>query len=205
MDSLEASLDKEVIEFIKEVEQLDEYNALHEGNISDETYIRILKTFYIMELISADAVNKASQNTKQNNPYLSKRFDLCAQGERGHAEIALKDLQDMGIKKVDTNGADIAKAYNNFLQQGADDFPAQIVGHSYIFESASAVLFPKQEIVDNPKRFVEIHAKEDPGHSQAIRRTVRKIEPDLSKEEKEKIINFSKKSGRYFIDLFNQI
>ena len=178
---------------------------MHEGTISDETYIKILKTFYVMELISADAVNKASQNTKQNNPYLSKRFDLCAQGERGHAEIALKDLQDMGIKKVDTNGADIAKAYNNFLQQGADDFPAQIVGHSYIFESASAVLFPKQEIVENPKRFVEIHAKEDPGHSQPIRRTVRKIEPDLSKEEKEKIINFSKKSGRYFIDLFNQI
>jgi len=128
-------------------------------------------------------------------------------------------MQDMGIKKVDTNGADIAngadivKAYNNFLQQGADDFPAQIVGHSYIFESASAVLFPKQEIVDNPKRFVEIHAKEDPGHSQAIRRTVRKIEPDLSKEEKEKmskeekekIVSFSKRSGRYFIDLFSQI
>jgi len=110
MDSLEASLDKEVIEFITEVEQLDKYKALHEGTISDETYIRILKTFYVMELISADAVNKASQNTKQNNPYLSKRFDLCAQGERGHAEIALKDLQDMGIKKVDTNGADIAKA-----------------------------------------------------------------------------------------------
>jgi len=193
MDNLEASLDKEVIEFITEVEQLDEYNALHEGTISDETYIKFLKTFYVMELISADAVNKASQNTKENNPYLSKRFDLCAEGERGHAEIALKDLRDMGIKKV------------NFLQQGADDFPAQIVGHSYIFESASAVLFPKQEIVDNPKKFVEIHAKEDPGHSQAIRRTVRKIEPDLSKEEKEKIINFSKKSGQYFIDLFSQI
>ena len=49
MDSLEASLDKEVIEFITEVEQLDEYKALHEGTISDETYIKILKTFYVME------------------------------------------------------------------------------------------------------------------------------------------------------------
>ncbi len=64
MDNLEASLDKEVIEFITEVEQLDEYNALHEGTISNETYIKFLKTFYVMELISADAVNKASQNTK---------------------------------------------------------------------------------------------------------------------------------------------
>jgi len=205
MNNLEESLDKEVIELISEVEQLDDYQALHDGTISDETYIKFLKTFYVMELISADAVNKASQNTKENDPYLSERFDFCAEGERGHAEIVLKDLEDMGIKKVDTNGAQIVTDYNDFLQRGADDFPAQIVGHSYIFESASAVLFPKQEIVGSPKRFVEIHAKEDPGHSQAIRRTLRKIEPKLSKEEKEKIVDFSKKSGRYFIDLFNQL
>ncbi|NIT13148.1 MAG: hypothetical protein GTN99_02565 [Candidatus Dadabacteria bacterium] len=95
--------------------------------------------------------------------------------------------------------------YNDFLQKGADELPVQIVGHSYIFESASAVLFPKQEIKNNPKRFVELHAKEDPGHSQAIRRTVRKIEPELSTDEKRKIVSFSKQSGRYFIDLFSQI
>ncbi|HSG31368.1 MAG TPA: hypothetical protein VLB82_07475 [Thermodesulfobacteriota bacterium] len=205
MLNLEELLDKEVIEFIGEVEQLDEYKALHGGTITDETYIRFLKTFYIMESISADAVHRASQNTKQTNPYLSQRFDFCAEGERGHAEIALKDLLDMGISGVDTNGNGIVNKYNDFLQTGADELPAQIVGHSYIFESASAVLFPKQEIADNPKRFVEIHAKEDPGHSQAIRRTVRKIEPDLSTEEKKKIVNFSKQSGRYFIDLFSQI
>jgi hypothetical protein len=205
MSNLEESLDKQVIEFISEVERLDEYKALHAGTISKQNYIRLLKTFYIMESISADAVNKASQNTKENDPYLSERFDFCAEGEIGHAEIALKDLRDMGIEKVETNGAQIVKDYDRFLQDGADNFPAQIVGHSYIFESASAVLFPKQEITDNPKRFVELHAKEDPGHSQAIRRTVRKIEPALSTEEKEKIVNFSKKSGRYFIDLFSQV
>ncbi len=187
------------------LENIENVQILKSGSITLDIYKKFLKTFYFIEDLSQKAVYKAAENTSESNPYLSKRFDLCAEGERGHAEIALKDLQDMGIKKVDTNGADIVKAYNNFLQQGADDFPAQIVGHSYIFESASAVLFPKQEIVDNPKRFVEIHAKEDPVHSQAIRRTVRKIEPKLSKEEKEKIVNFSKKSGRYFIDLFNQI
>jgi hypothetical protein len=205
MPNLEESLDKEVIEFIGEVEQLDEYKALHEGSISDENYIRLLKTFYIMESISADAVNKASRNTKKVNPYLSQRFDFCAEGERGHAEIALKDLADMGISKVEKNGTGIVHEYNKFLQQAADELPAQIVGHSYIFESASAVLFPKQEITDKPRRFAEVHAREDPGHSQAIRRTVRKIEPELSTEEKQKIVSFSKKSGRYFINLFSQV
>ena len=205
MQNLEESLDREVIGFISEVEQIDEYKALHEGTISDENYIRLLKTFYIMESLSADAVNKASQNTRESNPYLSQRFDFCAEGERGHAEIALKDLADMGISSVETNGNGIVDDYNDFLQKGADELPAQIVGHSYIFESASAVLFPKQEITGKPKRFAEIHAKEDPGHSQAIRRTVRKIEPALSAEEKGKIVSFSKKSGRYFIDLFSQV
>ncbi|NIP39173.1 MAG: hypothetical protein GWO07_13670 [Candidatus Dadabacteria bacterium] len=205
MPNLEESLDKEVIEFIGEVEQLDEYKALHEGTISDQTYIRFLKTFYIMESISADAVNKASRNTRESDPYLSQRFDFCAEGERGHAEIALKDLSDMGVAGVDTNGTGIVTAYNDFLQKGADELPAQIVGHSYIFETASAVLFPKQEITGKPKRFAEVHAKEDPGHSQAIRRTVRKIEPSLSTEEKQKIVSFSKQSGRYFIDLFSKI
>lgn len=205
MSRLEESLDKQVIEFISEIEKLDEYQAMHEGTISDEDYIRFLKSFYIMESISADAVYKASANTKESDPYLSQRFDFCAEGERGHAEIALEDLSDMGVTDVHLNGTGVFKEYNDFLQNGADEFPAQIVGHSYIFESASAVLFPKQEIADSPKRFVVLHAKEDPGHSQAIRRTVRKIEPGLSDEQKDRILEFSKKSGRYFIELLSQL
>jgi len=203
MSNLEELLDKEVIGFISEVEQLHEYKALHEGTIKNETYIKFLKSFYIIETLSANAVSKASINTKENNPYLSKRFDLCAEGEGGHAEVVLKDLSDMGIKQVEGEDSEIVKNYNDFLQNGANDFPAQIVGHSYIFESASAVLFPKQGKINKPKRFVEIHAKEDPGHSQAIRRTVRNIEPDLTKEQKDQIIQFAKKSGEYFIEIMN--
>ena len=33
--------------------------------------------------------------------------------------------------------------------------------------------------LEYPSKFIEVHAKEDPGHSLAIKRTVRKIEEDL--------------------------
>ena len=93
MEKLESLLDIEVETYLRRVKDKEEIKDLVSGNLSRETYARFLFTFYIIEFLSQRAVNMASINTKDSDPYLSKRFHSCAQGELGHAEIALRDLK----------------------------------------------------------------------------------------------------------------
>jgi len=205
MNSLEAKLDWLVIAYLNDVEDMKEVKALISGEISKDDYIRFLKTFYIIEHISQKAVNLASKMTKEENPYLSKRFDVCAKGELGHAEIALEDLKGLGVGEVGLSEVSIATEYDGLLQECAHEFPLGILGHSYLFENASGAMFPKHKNLNFPSKFVEIHAKEDPGHSLAIKRTVRNIENDLSDDEQERILAFTKKSGEFLLNLFHSL
>ncbi|MGB3729979.1 MAG: hypothetical protein WBA70_12100, partial [Thermodesulfobacteriota bacterium] len=147
----------------------------------------------------------ASKIVKEVNPYLSKRFQVCAKGELGHAEIALEDLQELGVTGVDMSEISIASEYDDLLQDCAQEFPLGILGHSYLFENASGVMFPKHHPLELPSKFVEVHAKEDPGHSIAIKRTIRHIENDLTKDEQAQMIAFANKSGDYLLELFHSI
>ncbi len=205
MEKLEALLDIEVETYLRRVKDKQEIKDLVSGNLSRETYAKFLFTFYIIEFLSQRAVNMASINTKDSDPYLSKRFHSCAQGELGHAEIALRDLKDLGEKEVNPFCLEIVREYDEFLQNAAEQFPVAILGHSYLFENVSGLLFPELETVPDPSTFIEVHAKEDPGHSLAIKKTVRKIEKDLGKEKIEKIVQFSRQSGDYFMRLFDSL
>ncbi len=205
MNSLEAKLDMEVIAYLAKVEDMPEVKALLSGSISKEDYARFLKTFYIIEDISQRAVNLASEMTKEAHPYLSQRFDVCARGELGHAEIALQDLEELGEGGVDISEISEALEYDALLQECAQKFPLGVLGHSYLFENASGVMFPKHKPIDFPSRFVEVHAKEDPGHSIAIKRTIRHIENDISPEDQTRMISFANKSGDYLLKLFETI
>ena len=205
MNKLEDLLDKEVENYLEMIEDKEEVKNLLSGNISEESYKKFLKTFYVIEYLSQRAVNMASINTEESNPYLSKRFHKCAVGELGHAEIALKDLKNLGENKIDISQTDIVEEYDSFLQEAAEDFPLGILGHSYLFETVSAILFNKDFSTNYPSKFIEVHAKEDPGHSIAIKRTLREVEKDIDETEITQIINFSNKSGEFLIKLFDQI
>ncbi|MGI9533382.1 MAG: hypothetical protein ACR2NW_00385 [Thermodesulfobacteriota bacterium] len=205
MSNLESRLDEEVHSYLQIVETKEEVKELQSGNVTLTVYRKFLMTFYIIEYISQKAVKKASENTAQENPYLSKRFDLCAKGELGHADIALKDLSDMGEKDFELNNKQLVDEYDNFLQNEADEFPLGILGHSYLFENVSGLLFPKNKPLKYPSKFIEVHAKEDPGHSQAIKKTVRNIEAGITEDDIEKIIVFSRKSGKYLLKLFDTV
>ena len=205
MKSLEARLDHEVILYLSKVENMPEVKALLRGTIYKEDYVRFLKIFYIIEDISQRAVKLASEKTKEVNPYLSERFDVCAKGELGHAEIALEDLEGLGIEAVDIADCPAAVQYDILLQDCALDFPLGILGHSYLFENASGTIFPKHRPLDFPSKFVEVHAKEDPGHSIAIKRTLRHIEKDLSAEDQVRMIDFANKSGESLLKVFKSL
>ena len=205
MEKLESLLDIEVETYLRRVKDKEEIKDLVSGNLSRETYARFLFTFYIIEFLSQRAVNMASINTKDSDPYLSKRFHSCAQGELGHAEIALRDLKDLGEKETNPFCLEIVREYDEFLQNAAEQFPLAILGHSYLFENVSGLLFPELETVPDPSTFIEVHAKEDPAHSLAIKKTVRRIEKDLGKEKIEEIVQFSRQSGDYFMRLFDSL
>lgn len=205
MNSLETKLDMEVIAYLTKIEDMPEVKALLSGTISKAEYATFLKTFYIIEYISQRAVNLASEMTREEHPYLSKRFDVCAKGELGHAEIALEDLEMLGVGGVEINQSSVANEYDTFLQDCARDFPLGILGHSYLFENASGAMFPKHKPMDFPSRFVEVHAKEDPGHSIAIKRTIRHIENDISSEDQTHMISFAKQSGEYLLRVFDTL
>lgn len=205
MDNLEKKLDNEVQDYLERVEGTDEISSLLKGEISRDDYVRLLKTCYMIEHVSRRAVLLASQNTKDSNPYLSQRFDYCAKGEEGHAEIALKDLKDMGVEGVDISDIPNAEEYDSHLQEAAENFPLAILGHSYLFENASGIMFPKHTGHDYPSEFIEVHAKEDPGHSMAIKRTVRQVEPDLSEEEIDKVVTFARESGEKLLKIFQAV
>lgn len=202
MEKLEAALENEVSNYLDELKKTDELKALISGGIAKDTYVRFLKTFYLIEFLSQRAVNMASVCLQDEDPYLSKKFHACAIGELGHAEIALKDLKDMNENIENPYDNKVVKEYDKFLQEGAEDFPIAILGHSYLFENVSAILFNETAQVSFPSKFIEVHAKEDPGHSQAIKRTVRNIEEKLDDNEINKIIEFSRKSGDYLLKLF---
>ena len=205
MEKLESLLDIEVETYLKRVKNKEEVKDLVSGNLTRETYARFLFTFYIIEFLSQRAVNMASINTKDSDPYLSKRFHSCAQGELGHAEIALRDLKDLGEKEINPFCLEIVREYDEFLQNAAEQFPLAILGHSYLFENVSGLLFPELETVPDPSTFIEVHAKEDPAHSLAIKKTVRRIEKDLGEEKIEKIVRFSRQSGDYLMRLFDSL
>ncbi|MCY3826656.1 MAG: hypothetical protein OXG10_04650 [Candidatus Dadabacteria bacterium] len=205
MEKLESLLDIEVGTYLRRVKDKEEIKDLVSGNLTRETYARFLFTFYIIEFLSQRAVNMASINTKDSDPYLSKRFHSCAQGELGHAEIALRDLKDLGEKETNPFCLEIVREYDEFLQNAAEQFPLAILGHSYLFENVSGLLFPEVETVPDPSTFIEVHAKEDPAHSLAIKKTVRRIEKNLGKEKIEKIVQFSRESGDYLMRLFDSL
>ncbi len=205
MNTLEARLDREVIAYLSKVEDMPEVKALLSGTISKEIYIKFLKTFYILEHLSQRAVNLASKMTKEAHPYLSDRFDLCAKGELGHAEIALEDLEQLGVEGVNISKISIVSEYDDMLQDCARTFPLGVLGHSYLFENTSGAMFPKQNPLEFPSKFVEVHAKEDPGHSIAIKRTVRNIQSELNEEEENRILSFTNKSGEYLLKLFKTL
>ena len=205
MEKLESLLDVEVETYLRRVKDKEEIKNLVSGNLTRKTYVRFLLTFYIIEFLSQRAVNMASINTKSSDPYLSKRFYSCAQGELGHAELALRDLKDLGEKEINPFCVEVASEYDEFLQNAAEQFPLAILGHSYLFENVSGLLFPEIETVPDPSTFIEVHAKEDPVHSMAIRRTVKKVEETLSGEEIERIVQFSRESGDYLMRLFDSL
>lgn len=205
MEKLESLLDIEVETYLRRLKDKEEIKDLVSGNLTQETYARFLFTFYIIEFLSQKAVNMASINTKDSDPYLSKRFHSCAQGELGHAEIALRDLKDLGEKEVNPFCLEVAREYDEFLQKAAEQFPLAILGHSYLFENVSGLLFPELETVPDPSTFIEVHAKEDPVHSMAIKKTVRRVEENLSEEDIEKIVQFSRESGDYLLRLFDSL
>ena len=205
MEKLESLLDIEVETYLHRIKDKEEIKDLVSGNLTRKTYARFLLTFYIIEFLSQRAVNMASINTRDSDPYLSKRFHSCAQGEIGHAEVALRDLKDLGEKEVNPFCLEIVREYDEFLQNAAEQFPLAILGHSYLFETVSGLLFPEIETVPDPSTFIEVHAKEDPVHSMAIKRTVRKVEETLSQEDIERIVQFSRESGDYLMRLFDSL
>ena len=205
MENLESLLDIEVETYLRRVKDKEEIKDLVSGSITRKTYARFLFTFYIIEFLSQRAVNMASISTKDSDPYLSRRFHSCAQGELGHAEIALRDLRDLGEKESNPFCLEIVREYDEFLQSAAERFPLAILGHSYLFENVSGLLFPEIETVPDPSTFIEVHAKEDPVHSMAIKRTVKKVEETLSTEDTERIVRFSRESGDYLMRLFDSL
>lgn len=205
MDNLEKKLDIEVQDYLERVESTEEISSLLNGEISREDYIRLLKSCFMIEHVSRRAVLLASEKIRELNPYLSQRFDYCAKGEEGHAQIALKDLKEMGVDGVEISEIPNAEEYDTLLQETAENFPLGILGHSYLFENASGIMFPKHPGHDYPSEFIEVHAKEDPGHSLAIKRTVRKVEPDLSVEEIEKVVTFARESGERLLKIFQAV
>ena len=204
MNTLERALDREVDKYLKTVKDMDEVKALLSGNVNKNLYKKFLKTFYTIEHLSQRAVNMASIRTEEKNPYLSKRFHSCAQGELGHAELALRDLRDMGDNIESVTSIPLVHEYDEMLQKEADTFPLGILGHSYLFENVSGKMFPEHSTVPYPSKFIEVHAKEDPGHSLAIKRTVRNVEKELSDDDIKRIIEFTRKSGTYFMNVFKQ-
>ena len=205
MVRLEEMLDREVGKYLWKVEGMAEVKALLSGKISREDYIKFLKSFYIIEYISRKAVLVAAEHTEETNPYLSARFITCARGEQGHAEIALGDLAAMGVEGVDLSRIPLAGQYGKFLLDEAERSPLGILGHSYLFENTSGIMFPGHKKQPHPSRFIEVHAKEDPGHSIAIKKTVRKIEPELSGNQKDEIAGFTRESGDFFLRVFESV
>ncbi len=202
---LEDLLDREVDAYVVRLDKMAEVRALLDGTIDRDIYIRFLKSFYTIEMLSQNIVNKACSLTAESNSYLSERFELCAKGEFGHAKIARTDLEKLDIHELNVESLNCVKEYESFLEGGVMENPLTILGHSYLFENTSAILFPRYQRLEFPSRFVRVHAIEDPKHAKAIKETVRNIEASLNRQEVNRIIAFTRESGDHFLNVFNEL
>ncbi len=204
MEKLETLLDREIDLFLSEARELTEVKALVSGNLSKSQYKKLLRLFCFVEQISHRAVNTAAIYAGETgDAYLAGRLGSCAAGELGHAELALEDLRDLGEKN-----AKIPKAekWESELLKKAREFPPAIIGHSYLFEGASGILFQDAVVPEKmPERFVVVHAKEDPAHARAIKRTIRIMEKELNEKQSEEIVKFARKSGERLMKVFEEM
>ena len=194
MEKLEQLLDREIDRFLSEARAVPEVRALVSGGVSKGQYRKLLRTFCLVEQISHRAVNTAAIYAGEGgDAYLAGRLGSCAAGELGHAELALEDLRDLGEKSAKIPKAEKWEAE---LLKKAREFPPAIIGHSYLFEGASGILFQDAVVPKGmPDRFVAVHAKEDPAHAKAIRRTIRTMVKGLKPGQEEEIVKFARKSG----------
>ncbi|QMU56606.1 MAG: hypothetical protein GKS04_05680 [Candidatus Mycalebacterium zealandia] len=204
MEKLETLLDTEIDSFLSKARELTEVKALVSGSLSKEQYKKLLRTFCFVEQISHRAVNTAAIYAgEKGNAYLAGRLGSCAAGELGHAELALEDLRDLGEKNAKIP---VAKNWERELLEKAREFPPAIVGHSYLFEGASGILFQNAVVPKGmPERFVVVHAKEDPAHARAIKRTIRIMVKDLTPKKTLEIADFARKSGVRLMKMFEGI
>ena len=194
MEKLEQLLDGEITRFLSGARGVPEVKALVSGRMSGGQYKKLLKTFCLVERISHRAVNTAAIYAGESgDAYLAGRLGSCAAGELGHAELALEDLRDLGEKNPQIPPAEKWEAE---LLKKAREFPPAIIGHSYLFEGASGILFQDAVVpAGMPDRFVSVHAKEDPAHARAIKRTIRTMVKTLKPGRAEEIVKFARKSG----------
>lgn len=200
MEKLEDLLDRETARFLSVARGVPEVKALVSGGMSAGQYKKLLRIFCLVEQISHRAVNTAAIYAGEaGDAYLAGRLGSCAAGELGHAELALEDLRDLGEKNAKIPNAE---KWENELLKKAREFPPAVIGHSYLFESASGTLFQDAVVPEGmPRRFVSVHAKEDPAHAKAIKRTIRMMVKGLKPGETEEIVKFARKSGERLMRL----
>ena len=201
MMNLAQALDKEVHDFEQKLCEVERVKALLSGSISRTDYAALLTAFYFIEHQSRLAVTAAQCILHRRDAYLSKRFQLCADGEQGHAEMALADLRDLGVESVFPFSSPKISEYASLLQQEAAQRPHNILGHSFLFETASGILFPQVDEVSYPSMFVQTHALEDPKHTIAIKQTVKNVDKRIEADVKAGLIEFSRLSGSRFLEL----
>lgn len=201
---LENLLDSEIEKFLAQARELPEVKALVSGKLNKTQYRKLLKTFCLVERISHGAVNTAAIYAGETgDSYLAGRLGSCAAGELGHAELAIEDLRELGEKGAETGKSEAAERWKSELLGKARKFPPAIIGHSYLFEGASGILFQDAVVPEGmPERFVAVHAKEDPAHARAIKRTIRTMEKGLSGKQTEEIVRFARKSGKRLMGMF---
>ncbi len=207
MEKLETLLDAEIDSFLSQARELPEIKALVSGKLSKAQYKKLLRTFRLVEQISHRAVNTAAIYAGETgNAYLAGRLGSCATGELGHAELAIEDLRDLGDKSAENRKHKTADGWQKELLKKAREFPPAIIGHSYLFEGASGILFQDAVVPKGmPERFVVVHAKEDPAHARAIKRTIRTMEKELSEKQRDGIVKFARKSGGRLMKVFGEM
>lgn len=198
-------LDREVQVFLDRLTANKGVAALLTGSISKRAYIALLWSCYFVERHSYQAVIQARDHLQNCDPYLSKRFGLCSESEIGHAKVALMDLDDLGQGDQMPIAIPAVGEYEEFLFRAAEHNLYGLLGHSYLFESASSILFPKVKPGAFPSRFALLHAREDPGHVLSVRRTVRVVERKIPESQVVKVTTFAECSGAKFMELLDQL
>ena len=195
------ALDREARRFERKLCEVERVRALLNGSISRGDYAALLTAFYFIEHYSRLAVTGARDVLREADLYLSGRFGLCADGERGHAEMALADLKAIGFDGPLPCSSPKLSDYGRFLRHASEQRPYAILGHSFLFESTSGSLFPRMEKVPYPSTFVHTHAVEDPGHTLAVRQTVKTVDRRIEEARKADLVAFARLSGSRFLEL----